>query len=216
MILPCLASLVYFVGAAGGAAQVVYALTKLFTLVWPLIAVTIVLGETFPKVSWRDNRHLQALIPGTLFGCAVVALMWGLLATPLGSEIEASRPAIAEKAESLGITQRYWAFALFLSVFHSAIEEYYWRWFVFGQLRHLLPPAPAHLAAGASFAAHHLVIASQYFPLPLALFLGSLVGVGGICWSSLYQRQGTLSGAWVSHVIIDLGIMAIGAKVLGL
>jgi hypothetical protein len=44
--------------------------------------------------------------------------------------------------------------------------------------------------------------------------LGGAVGLGGIIWSLLYQRQGTLSGAWLCHAIVDMGIMAIGYKLL--
>jgi hypothetical protein len=52
----------------------------------------------------------------------------------------------------------------------SSIEEYYWRWFVFGRLGELVSPAPAHLPAGA----------------------------------------------WISHLIVDLGIMGLGHRVLSM
>ena len=68
----------------------------------------------------------------------------------------------------------------------------------------------AHLLAAAAFAAHHVVVISQYFGWGWGLALGAFVGVGGALWSWMYQRQGTLAGVWLSHLIVDLFVMWIG------
>ena len=48
-----------------------------------------------------------------------------------------------EKVRGFGVGS-VWAYAaltLFYSAIHSGLEEYYWRWFVFGQLRQMTTPA---------------------------------------------------------------------------
>ncbi len=42
----------------------------------------------------------------------------------------------------------FWIFAIFLSCIHSYMEEFFWRWFVFGNLRKLIPVGGAILLAG--------------------------------------------------------------------
>jgi uncharacterized protein len=215
MVVPCLSSLFYFVWFSDEPlARVVYGATKLFTLVWPVIATLWILGATWPRLRLTDRRHLRAIPAGLLTGGAIVALMFALMLTPLGDVVRGSSGAIRSKAEALGILEHYWLFAIFLSLIHSLIEEYYWRWFVFGRLAEAVPVAAAHGLAGVAFAAHHVVVATQFFPLGWGVALGASVGLGGIIWSVLYRRQGTLAGAWVSHIIVDLGIMAVGHHLL--
>ena len=38
--------------------------------------------------------------------------------------------------------------------------------------------------------------------------------MGGVLWCLMYARQQTIVGIWVSHIIADLGIMAIGYNLL--
>jgi membrane protease YdiL (CAAX protease family) len=215
MLVPFLASLFYFVlFSEYRFARLIYAGTKVFTLVWPLIAMRIILGDRLPALDLRDPRHHRAIPSGALLGVVIVLLMFGLMQTPLGVMVNASAASILKKTRELGVLEYFWLFALFLSVVHSLIEEYFWRWFVFGRLTEVVPLASAHLLAGAAFAAHHVVVATQFFPLRWGILLGGLVGVGGVLWSVLYSRQGTLAGAWISHLIVDMGVMGIGYKLL--
>jgi hypothetical protein len=50
----------------------------------------------------------------------------------------------------------------------------------------------------------------------MAFFLGSCVGIGGVLWSVLMVKQRSLLGAWMSHMVVDIGIMIIGARLMGL
>jgi len=211
MLLPLIASVVYFVlFSARSWAPLLYTATKIFTVAWPLFACSIILKEPFPRLAGDLGRRLRAGWFGALVGSAISGAMVGLLATPLGAVVLQSAGAIRVKAQQLGILDHYWSFALFLSLANSAVEEYYWRWFVYGKLRALVPGWGAHALAGAAFAAHHIVVATQFFPLAWGVFLGASVGVGGVIMSLLYERQGTLAGAWACHLVADLGIMGIG------
>lgn len=215
MVVPVCASLVYFVWLPGGAAaQAAYSGAKLFTVVWPWATRKFLLREPWPRPRFGDPRHRRAAWVGLLAGALLVAILAALMATPLGALVSRSAPAIAGKAQALGIREHFWAFALFLSFANSLVEEIYWRWFLFGNLLRALPRWSAHLVAGAAFAAHHVVIALKFFPLPLGLAAGAAVGAGGILWSLMMERQRSLAGAWACHAAVDLGIMAIGYGLL--
>ncbi|MEK7485084.1 MAG: CPBP family intramembrane glutamic endopeptidase [Planctomycetota bacterium] len=216
MSLPCIASLFYFVLFQESAwTRILYSSTKLFTLVWPIVVFYWIWQRPFPKFSLQWNVHLHSLFWGLLTGCAIVFFMFGILQTPLGNVVYESTEFIRKKSEQMGILEYYWAFALFLSLIHSLLEEYYWRWFVFKSLREYLPNVMmAHLLAGVAFASHHIVVTTQFFPLGWGIFFGSSVGVGGILWSVMYEKQHSLLGCWISHLLVDLGIFTIGHKML--
>lgn len=214
LTLPCLGALCYFVLFQDSTfAKLLYGSTKAFTLVWPLAATVWLLRDPLPLPTFGRNDR-AALPAGALAGAGIVAAMLGLLLTPFGDVVARGVPAIRAKAQTFGILDHYWLFAALVSTLHAGLEEYYWRWFVYGRLRQLVSPWLAHALAGAAFASHHVVITSVYFGLGWGLLLGALVGVGGVIWSYLYQRQSSLAGAWVSHILVDLGIFAVGHRVL--
>ena len=108
---------------------------------------------------------------------------------------------------------RFVALALFIAVFHSLLEEYYWRWFVFGRLRRYLNLPSCLLLASLAFMAHHVIVLGVYFPgrfwmLAVPFSLG--VAIGGALWAWLYEHTKSLLGPWVSHMLVDLAIMAVG------
>ena len=215
MILPCIASLFYFVFFSEAFfTQLLYGATKLFTVLWPAFAAILILKVTLPKKGIDWQKHFESLPLGLISGIIIVAAMLAAMQTPLGDIARASAPNIRHKLTGLGILEHYWLFGLFLAVIHSLIEEYYWRWFVFGRLRSVTPIFCAHILAGAAFASHHVVIASQFFGLGWGLFIGATVATGGIIWSVMYSRQRTLAGPWLSHITVDLGIEAIGHSIL--
>lgn len=108
---------------------------------------------------------------------------------------------------------RYALLALFLSGIHSLLEEYYWRWFVFGRLRRYLPSLAAIVLSSVAFMAHHVIILAVFFPghflmavVPFSLGVAS----GGAVWAWWYERSGNLYAVWLSHLLIDAAIMGVG------
>ena len=220
MCLPLVASVLYFVVFSGSAlGQGIYTATKLFTVVWPLIVVFFIFKRRDvlkPKLKENWKVHLRSLPLGILIGLEIVGIMVALTQTPIWVEVQAGGPAIHGKIVDMGILKHYLLFAIFVSFIHSFIEEYYWRWFVYGQLRELVRPWMAHALAAIAFSAHHIIVTTQFFSPTLGIIFGLLVGVGGFFWSMLYQRQGTLAGAWVSHMVADIGLLAFGFYLAGL
>ncbi len=218
LLLPAIASVIYFVWLPGTPlAKGIYSFTKVFMLVWPVIAIRLCLRERF-----RDTdpdrpmkQHFASIQGGILFGLITITVMYALYdLTVLGVILRDNADNIFSHLESFGVVRYFWLLAIFISFFNAAFEEFYWRWFGFGQLRKICSPRLAHLFAAIGFSLHHIVVLSQFVPLSTAVFLGACVGIGGAVWSLIYHGSRSLWGAWVSHLIIDLGIMWIGWQVL--
>jgi membrane protease YdiL (CAAX protease family) len=104
-------------------------------------------------------------------------------------------------------------FAVFISVPHSFLEEYYWRWFVFGRLRQRQAPAAAIAWSSVAFMVPHVFALAGFltdrYPLAVAGFT-LCVGAGGVVWAWLYQRTGSLYAPWLSHLVVDGGLFVVG------
>ena len=103
--------------------------------------------------------------------------------------------------------------ASFIAVGNSLLEEYYFRWFIFGRMRAFLPLPSAIAASALVFMAHHIILLSVYLPghfWTLTVPLSLCIAVGGGIWSWLYARTGSLYAPWLSHAIIDVAIGVVG------
>ncbi len=165
------------------------------------------------RIEWR--QHVRALPLGLLSGFLIAGLILGAYTlSPIGQYVRGFADVIRGKAEDMGIIDHYVAFGIFLAAGHSLLEEYYWRWFVFGRLRKVVPRGLAYGLASLAFAAHHFVILGCYFSPLGTILLGTCVGIGGALWCWLYGRQRTLCGSWVSHALVDVAILSVGYHLL--
>ncbi|MBN1268057.1 MAG: CPBP family intramembrane metalloprotease, partial [Kiritimatiellae bacterium] len=207
MTIPFIAALFYFVILSENpVSRAVYTGVKIFLLAWPPIAVRWILRERFPVPDLRAPSHRRALPGGLLVGALMAAVILGAMATPLGRIVARSADSIRLKTEQLGVLNGYVPFAVFLSLVHSLMEEYFWRWFVFGNLRRVLARNSALVLANVAFASHHAIIVTQFFPLGWGLLLAAGIGLAGVAWCLMYERQGTLCGAWLAHTLADAAV----------
>jgi membrane protease YdiL (CAAX protease family) len=219
MVFPSLVTWAYFVSggdSSTGWQKLAYVVGKPIQFGFPIIWVWVVLKEPL-----RTGRvSAQGVWLGVAFGAAVIGaglLLFNLVLRDLRI-FDNAGDLIRAKITGFEIdsTAEYAALALFYAVFHSLLEEYYWRWFVFRQLRQLSPLWPAVLGSALAFTAHHVIVLNQYFqgvPWLVALFSAS-VAIGGAVWAWLYERANSLVAPWLSHMLIDAGIFWIGYELL--
>jgi membrane protease YdiL (CAAX protease family) len=212
---PTIITWAYFVLAgrySTSAQQLTYLVVKTIQFAFPLVWVWFVLHE--PLRTGRPTA--RGLVLGAAFSVVVVGVGWLLFARVLreADAFSGAAALIHEKIGGFGIDSvgKYVVLAAFYSLFHSLLEEYYWRWFVFRQLRALVPLWPAILISALGFMAHHVVVLGEFFQETpwLAWLFASAVAVGGMFWAWLYERSGSLFGPWLSHLLIDAGIFWIG------
>jgi membrane protease YdiL (CAAX protease family) len=217
--LPSATTWLYFIGLADGnaspslAQQIAYVAGKVIQFLLPL-AVVFLLERRIPLPTRpRFDRVMLGIIFGLLVSAAMLGLYYCMLAD--SSIMGNASERLQEKVTQLGVNSpaRFWLLAVAYVLGHSLFEEYYWRWFVFGQLRKLLPFGLAAALSSLAFMTHHVLLLFVYLPgyfwlavVPLSL----CIAVGGAFWCWLYERTGTVYAAWASHGIIDGAIFLIG------
>jgi membrane protease YdiL (CAAX protease family) len=211
LCVPFAAALFYFVICTHPpTARIVYAGAKVFLAAWPLLASRFLLKGRPDRWNPAAGNRRKAAAIGLLTGAAMSGLIVVLMLTPLGKAVAANAGSIRERSEHLGILRHYWAFAVFLSLAHSLLEEYYWRWFVYGTLRRLVSPLAAAAISAVAFGSHHVIVTGQLINWPLGLLCGTGIAAGGFIWALLYNRYRSLTAPWISHVVVDFVVMAIG------
>ena len=119
---------------------------------------------------------------------------------------------VRDKLVQFGIDSlaKYAALAVGYCVLHSLLEEYYWRWFVFGSLLRRIAFWPAVALSSVAFTAHHVLLLASYLHLPAAAIGSLAVFCGGAFWAWLYARSGSLPLVWLSHLMVDAAIFLVG------
>lgn len=215
MVYPSLLTLVYFVWLAQSDAtlqQLAYAIGKPLQFLLP---------ATFVAAIWREplrwpRPNSRGLFLGAAFGLVIVAGMFVLYFAwlkPRGM-FAAEGAIMRSKVTSFGISTpaSYVAMSVFYSLLHSLLEEYYWRWFVFRKLHALTQLWPAIVVSSVAFMGHHVIVLGTYlgWNSPWTWAFSLATAIGGAFWAWLYNRTGSLYGPWLSHMMIDAGIFAIG------
>lgn len=215
MVLPTAITWLYFFGAedlSADAQRIIFGVVKTVQFGLPIMWVLAVQKGRINLRPPGGQGVLFGLVFGALVAGAMFALYFGVLK---GSALLAgAMPEIRGKVTGFGIDSvwKYAVMGVFYSLVHSFMEEYYWRWFVFGQLRRWTPLGAAAVISGLGFMAHHVLVLGKYFGFanPATYLLASCIAVGGAVWAWLYQRSGSLLGPWLSHMLVDTAIFAIG------
>ncbi|MCA9270030.1 MAG: CPBP family intramembrane metalloprotease [Planctomycetales bacterium] len=220
LALPSLVTWLYFVALAASPPalqQTAYAVGKGLQFALPLAWVLLVQRRRPRFRAPTPREAFMGLASGALIAAAMAALYLGWL-KPAGLFDRAIEPILA-KVSGIGIDSgwKYFAVAIFYAVVHSLLEEYYWRWCVFGQLQTLAGFWIAAAVSSAGFMAHHVLLLGVYFGYAswLTWAMSACIAVGGAIWAAMYARRGTLWAPWLSHLAVDAMIFAIGWEIVG-
>jgi membrane protease YdiL (CAAX protease family) len=216
LIYPTLLTIVYFVLLAKSSTalqQGTYAVGKFIQFAIPALWI---IGLRREHIGWCRPRRNE-IAAGGLLGLGLLAAglaLYHFVAKPAGFFDGAVGEAIRQKIAGFGVESlpRYAVLATFYSLFHSLLEEYYWRWFVFGRLRRLASLPAAIGISSLGFMAHHVCIVSVFFGWlsPMSLLLSAAVAIGGIIFAWIYHRTNSLCAPWISHAFVDAAIFLVG------
>jgi membrane protease YdiL (CAAX protease family) len=225
MLFPSVMTWIYFVAAAGPGSQtnrgvmIAFATGKIIQFAFPALYVFVTERQRLrlTKPDWQSLAFGTAF--GLIVGGAAIALYLGVLKD--SSNLSHTPDKVLAKLRESGYASvgGFVAVACFYSIGHSLLEEYYWRWFVFGWLRRHIKPWLAGVLASVGFMAHHVIVLAVFFPgiwqfFTMVLPLSLAVAIGGGVWCWLYQRTGSLYAPWISHMLIDASVMVIGYEMV--
>ncbi len=210
-LFPTLVTWAYFVLAsrcATGVQQSVYLVAKIIQFSFPAVWTWFALREALRTARPTVRGQLLGIAFGVAVSAAGVTVFYLFLRD--ASVFASAGELVNGKIKAFGINTaaKYFVLAGFYSVFHSLLEEYYWRWFVFRQMRRLVAAWPAIIGSGLAFTLHHIVVLNVYFNgVPwLIVTLSAGVAVGGWFWAWLYERSNSMFDTWPSHLLIDAGL----------
>lgn len=203
---PSIGTLVGMVVAPGPIGEVVFALSKLYIVLFPLLWLVLV-EKTKPTIP-RPSRS------GMLMACVTGSVIFNLIAVGywLIGRHWIDPAFVRDKAFEVGLetVTIYILGAIYWCTINSVLEEYVWRWFVFTRCEALMPRWWAVIASGLLFTVHHVIALAVYFDWRVTVLASAGVFVGGATWSWLYLKYRNIWAAYVSHVFADVIIFIIG------
>lgn len=209
LVMQLIGSVFYFdVFADVPIGKFIYLLTKAMLVLLPVVFWLFYKKEIkgFYKSVPQTKKSLFLGLLAGIFAFVVIYIFYWLSPELVASSSE----GVKEKVYELKIESFFIPFAIFVSIAHSLLEEFYWRWFVFRGLRMNINYKLAAVISSLGFASHHFIILKEMFPLWATVLFGCAVGFGGYVWCEIYERTGSLKGAWLAHAMADMAIMSLG------
>lgn len=201
----------------GSVGSTIYALCKVVLYGIPAIVAWCTLTRADIREGIRRGLRtapiLYAIVSGLVIGGGILLLWFTLLAE------RSDTVKLVDVVTETGLDQqlRYWAFAAWLCIGNSLLEEFVFRWFIDSRLRILgVPPIFALGLSAAIFTMHHVIVLAAFFDPPLVILGSAGVFVGGVIWSWSLRHWQSLLPAWISHALIDVAIFLVGASILGI
>ncbi len=175
------------------------------------------------RLYWRDRSPLPwrswlwGIAFGVIVGGGLIALYYLFLQNHSLMEEGASRLHRYLIQANLASPAGFLSLGLFTAVVHSFLEEYYWRWFVFGELQRLWSTTSALVFSSLAFMSYHVILLWNFFPeqiftavLPVSL----AIACGGVLWAWIYSWERSLFAVWVSHLLVDGALVFVEYQML--
>ena len=105
-------------------------------------------------------------------------------------------------------------YGLYMSFVNSLLEEFFFRGFIFLNLKKIGYRRIGYLASSLLFAIYHIANFQNWFsPLLYILAIAGLF-IGGTIFNLLDDRDNTFFNSWFVHICADLAIVLIGYMIL--
>ncbi len=167
------------------------------------------------SVSDRSIHFLQLLRPKKRGFLTALCLGIGIYALILGAYF-LIRPyfdfsSIADSLTSTaGVTKENFLFvSLYISFINSFLEEFFFRGFLYTNLKGSSKTIPS-LFSATLFSLYHVAMMIGWFsPFLFALVMAGLLA-GGIIFNWLNEKTGTIYCSWLTHMFANFAINTIG------
>lgn len=187
-------------------------------------AVKLVMFLLIPAVIAKQDRNIamkslfrfqkKGFLAALLLGLGIyVLIVGGYFALSQWIDFSGIVGALSENA---GVQRENFLFvALYISFINSLLEEFFFRGFVFLNLKKCGSRSFAYGFSACSFSMYHVAMMIGWFDFwvfGLAL-LG--LGIGGVIFSYLDERQENIYTSWLTHMFANFAINTVGFVLLG-
>lgn len=204
--IPSISVLMAMIVMPGPVGQSIYMAGKVVLLAFPLVWL---LAVERGSISWSPVRK-GGMGVGTLIGVVIAIAVVAAYVTIGPHLIDAEQVGRTAAKNGIDSIVMYVGLSAYLVTINSLIEEYVWRWFIFRQFERLMPGCWAMFASAAAFTAHHVIALRAQFDWTTVALASAGVFIGGAVWSWCYWRYRSVWPGYVSHVIVDIAVLAIG------
>ena len=186
-------------------------------------AIKIALFMLIPLIASRMDRgvlYLSLLRPKKKGFLPAIALGIGIYVVILGGYFLVSpffdfSQIAGALTDNAGVTKENFLYvSLYISFANSFLEEFFFRGFVFTNLKRYSGRKLAYIFSAAAFSLYHVAMMIGWFSP--ALFLLVMVGlvIGGMIFNWLNERLDTIYCSWLTHMFANFAINMIGFMLL--
>jgi len=105
---------------------------------------------------------------------------------------------------------------LYIIIFNSLLEEYFWRGFLFAKLDKLIKPWQAYLITGIAFSFHHVMFYYNWFNLGFFLLATLGLTIYAMIMNYVFKKYQDLFSCWYVHIFADVAQIFIAFKIFNL
>ena len=182
-------------------------------------AIKIAVFMLIPLMATRADQEIlylpllrpkkKGLLPAIALGIGIYAVILGgyFLISPFFNFSQIAG-ALTENA---GVTKENFLYvSLYISFINSFLEEFFFRGFVFTNLKQLTGRKLAYIFSAAAFSLYHVAMMIGWFsPARFLLVMMGLV-IGGMIFNWLNEKMDTIYCSWLTHMFANFAINTIG------
>lgn len=114
-------------------------------------------------------------------------------------------------AENLKVNKDNFIYvALYISFINSLLEEFFFRGFIFLNLKKLIISKYAYIISALAFAIYHVAIMGSWFsPIIFLLAMAGLF-IGGLIFNYLNESNENIYSSWLVHMMANFAINTVG------
>ena len=186
-------------------------------------AIKIALFMLIPLLASRLDRsvlYLQLLRPKKKGLLPAIALGIGIYVVILGGYFLVSpffdfSQIAGALTDNAGVTKENFLYvSLYISFANSFLEEFFFRGFVFTNLKQHSGRKLAYIFSAAAFSLYHVAMMIGWFSPALFLLVMAGLVVGGMIFNWLNEKLDTIYCSWLTHMFANFDINTIGFMLL--
>ena len=176
----------------------------------PLIASRFDRGVLYLPLLRPKNK---GLLPAIALGVGIYVVILGgyFLVSPF---FDFSKIAGALTTNA-GVTKENFLYvSLYISFVNSFLEEFFFRGFVFTNLKQLSGRKLAYIFSATAFSLYHVAMMIGWFSPTLFLLVMVGLAAGGMIFNWLNEKLDTIYCSWLTHMFANFAINTIGFMLL--